>query len=68
MDSTSDIKRATMTVEEMAVYLGIGRNKAYRMARERGVPALRLGRRIVIPREEFEAWILRETKGQPIRL
>ena len=68
MDCTSDIKRATMSVEEMAVYLGIGRNKAYRMVRERVVPALRLGRRIVIPREEFEAWILRETKGQPIRL
>ena len=39
----------TVSVEEAAKILGIGRGLAYQMVRERRVPALRFGRVIRIP-------------------
>jgi excisionase family DNA binding protein len=38
------------SVTELAKLLGIGRSKAYELVRSGTVPALRLGRRIVIPK------------------
>tara|TARA_Y100000588_G_scaffold103673_1_gene113027 strand:+ start:1951 stop:2136 length:186 start_codon:yes stop_codon:yes gene_type:complete len=40
----------TLTVEEAAKVLGIGRQKAYELAREGKLPVLRLGKRILVPR------------------
>ncbi len=54
-------KRATkkqvaevMSVDEVAVRLGIGRNQAYAMVWCKQIPALRFGRRWLIPRVAFE--------------
>ncbi len=44
----------TMTVEETADALGIGRTLAYELVTRGELPALRLGRRIVIPRSAIE--------------
>jgi len=41
--------RATITVEEVAVLLGVGRSAAYDAARRGDLPALRVGRRLLIP-------------------
>jgi excisionase family DNA binding protein len=41
--------RATMTVEEAARELGIGRGLAYELARRGEIPTLRLGRRLIVP-------------------
>lgn len=41
--------RYTITVEEAARRLGIGRSLAYSLIREGALPHLRLGSRIVIP-------------------
>ena len=41
--------RATLTVEEAARELGIGRGLAYELARRGELPTLRLGRRLVVP-------------------
>lgn len=41
--------RATLTVEEAAELLGVGRSSAYEAARRGDLPAMRLGRRLVIP-------------------
>lgn len=38
------------TVEEVAAILGVGRATAYRCANTGEIPALRLGRRLLIPR------------------
>jgi excisionase family DNA binding protein len=40
----------TLSVKEMARYLGIGENLAYRMVAENEVPHARLGDRIIISR------------------
>lgn len=55
-------ERATLTVEETAQYLGIGRQTAYDEARTGGLPILRLGRRkkrIVVVRVLLDEMILR---------
>ena len=42
-------KKLTITVPEAARMLGISRGLAYEMAREGTIPALRFGRRMVVP-------------------
>lgn len=39
----------TMTVEQAAKVLGIGRTTAYELVRTGDIPSVRLGRRIVVP-------------------
>jgi excisionase family DNA binding protein len=50
------VERLTVTIEEAAKLLGIGRNTAYELARQDRlpVPVIRLGRRIVVPRAALE--------------
>ncbi len=45
----------TMTVEEAAHLLGISRAFAYELVARGELPAVRLGRRIVVPRRALEA-------------
>ena len=42
-----------LSVPEMATALGISRAGAYELARSEGFPALRIGTRIVIPKDEL---------------
>jgi len=46
--------RATLTVEEAAAILGIGRTLAFELARTGQLPTIRLGRRILVPRVALE--------------
>jgi len=49
----------TVTIPEAAALLGVSRNLAYRLATLEGelagIPVLRLGRRMVLPRARLEA-------------
>jgi excisionase family DNA binding protein len=42
-------EKQTMTVEEAAKLLGIGRALAYEMARTGKLPTIRFGRRLIVP-------------------
>jgi excisionase family DNA binding protein len=46
--------RLTYTVEEAAELLGVSRGSAYQAAREGQLPTLRLGRRLLVPRDALE--------------
>ena len=46
-----------LTVEEAAELLGISRGLAYELVRRGELPALRLGRRLVVPRRRLLALI-----------
>ena len=48
-----------LSVPEMAAAMGISRAGAYELARSEGFPALRIGTRIVIPKDELREWIKR---------
>ncbi len=50
-----------LSVPEVAAVLGISRAGAYELVRSDGFPALRIGSRIVIPKEKFIQWINGQT-------
>lgn len=58
-----DEQKMTLTVEETGKLLGISRQTAYELSRSEGFPALRIGRRVLIPRKQLEAWIEANMKG-----
>jgi len=51
------VTRTTITVEEAASLLGIGRTAAYEAARRGQLPTRRLGRRLVVPVPAFLDWL-----------
>ncbi len=51
----------TYSVDEVAALLGIARNNAYERVRSGDIPSIRIGRRYLIPRERFHAWLNGET-------
>ena len=53
-----------LSVPEMAAVLGISRAGACELARSEGFPALRIGNRIVIPKDELREWIKRNMGKQ----
>lgn len=48
------LTRATLTVEETAKVLGVGRNQVYAAIHQGDIPAIRLGRRFLIPIARLE--------------
>ena len=51
------MERRTLTVDETAAVLGIGRSAAYEAIRERKIPAHRIGRRIVVSKAELARFL-----------
>jgi excisionase family DNA binding protein len=47
----------TYSVDEVAELLGIARGVAYECVRNGSIPATRLGRRWLVPRRRFHAWL-----------
>jgi excisionase family DNA binding protein len=52
-----DTLPALLTVPEACRYLRISRNTAYDLVARGHLPAIRLGRKILIPRLALEAWV-----------
>ena len=48
------MESATLSVEETAKVLGIGRNSAYEGVRTGEIPSIRIGKRILVPRLALE--------------
>lgn len=53
-DEKMNQKGLTMTVEEAAAALGVSRNLAYEAARDGRIPAIRIGRRLLVSRHALE--------------
>lgn len=49
--------RATYTVGEVAVLLGLSRASTYVLLKSGDIPARRLGNRWIIPRHRFHQWL-----------
>ena len=54
--------KLTLTVEETAKLLGIGRNLCYDKVRTGEIPAIRIGRRLLAPRRALQRLL---EEGQP---
>ena len=53
-----------LSVPDLTDVLGISRASAYELVKSKGFPALYIGNRIVIPKEELIAWIRRTIGGE----
>lgn len=53
-------KRITLNADEVAKLLGLGRNTTYTLLRSGRLRSVRVGRRLVIPRSEIDAFLARE--------
>lgn len=52
-----------LSVLDVASVLGISRAGAYELVRSDGFPSLRIGSRIVVPKEKFIGWINANTNA-----
>lgn len=47
----------SLTVEDVAKILGIGRRQAYQLCHSKGFPCIHVGRRMIIPKPGFLKWL-----------
>jgi len=55
-------EKLTLSVEETARLLGIGRNLCYERVKTGDIPAIKIGRRLLVPRRALEK-LLEEPKS-----
>ncbi|MPM56004.1 hypothetical protein SDC9_102802 [bioreactor metagenome] len=52
-----------LNAETVAKVLGVSPSSGYELMREKDFPALKIGSRIVVPKEKFIAWVKQNTGG-----
>lgn len=52
-----------LNAKQLAELMGVSISTAYELMREEGFPTLKIGKRIVVPKEELRAWISEQVKG-----
>ena len=52
----------TLTAPEVGEVLGISRATAYELVRSKGFPHMKVGTRILVPRDKFIQWIDEQTE------
>lgn len=52
-----------LNAEMVAKVLGVSTSSGYELMHEPGFPVLRIGNRIVVPKEKFRQWVEKNTKG-----
>ncbi len=56
-------EKLTLSVEEAGKLLGVSRQVAYQLSRRPDFPTLHIGRRVLVPRKQLEAWMDRNVSG-----
>lgn len=51
-----------MTIKELQNYLGIGKDKAYKLAKSKSFPALKIGGRYYLVKSDFVSWLERQIR------
>ena len=52
-----------LNAQTVAKVLGISPSSGYELLREKDFPSLRIGNRIVVPKDEFIRWVEQHTGG-----
>ncbi len=52
------MEKLVYTVNETAQILNIGMNKAYELIQQKQIPNVRVGRKILIPKQALEKWLI----------
>lgn len=53
-----------LTVEQISTIMGISLVGAYELTRQKNFPAIRVGRRITIPKSSFMKWLENQASGR----
>ena len=53
----------TMNADELAGYLGISRAGAYTLMHSEGFPVIRIGKRMIVPKDKFLQWLEDQTSN-----
>ncbi len=56
-EKKSTVAKSTYSAADVAAYLGISRAAVYNLMNSHEFPSFRIGARILITRETFEAWV-----------
>jgi excisionase family DNA binding protein len=51
-----------ISVSQVANVLGISRTRSYKLVNEKSFPKIKIGTRIVVPKDEFQLWIQKQIK------
>ena len=57
-----------LSAEQLAQTLGISRAGAYQLLHSEGFPTLRIGKRMLVPRDKLAEWIEKNTAQQEFSL
>ena len=52
-----------LNAETVARVLGVSPSSGYELMHEPDFPVLKIGNRLVVPKEKFVEWVLRHTQG-----
>ena len=52
-----------LNAELVAKVLGVSISSAYELMHEEGFPSVRIGSRLVVPKEKFQQWVDRQIGG-----
>ncbi len=52
-----------LSVKQLVDLMGVSDSTIYELIQEYGFPSLRIGKRIVVPKEDLWKWISAHTKG-----
>lgn len=58
------MEKTTMSVQELAIQMGISLPKAYELAKSPGFPSVRIGKRILIPVAAYREWLVITSNNQ----
>ncbi len=50
-----------MTIKELQNYLGIGKDKAYKLAKSKSFPSAKIGGRYYVIKHDFVVWLEKQT-------
>lgn len=53
-----------LSVTETAAVLGISRTSAYELVKGNDFPSIKVGSRIIVPKDELQQWIQKQLSGK----
>ena len=53
-----------LTVKELQEFLRLGRNRTYELLKSRAIPSIRLGQKLLVPRQGVREFLARS--GEPV--
>jgi len=53
----AQVERTTLTVKEIAIYIGLSVDMIYKLVREKHIPHIRIGSRVMFKKNSIDNWL-----------